>query len=62
MYEKSKIGRRFEMLYQKPIMEILRFETRDVICASIDDYHDGNNPGGDQSGVSGSWIPQTPIN
>ena len=55
MYEKPKIGRRFEMLYQKPIMEILKFETEDVICASVGGNHDGENPDPNSSDVSGVW-------
>ena len=46
------------MLYQKPDMELLYLETLDVICASVGGNHDGDNPGGEQSDVSGSWVPQ----
>jgi hypothetical protein len=43
------------MLYQNPYLEIVVFETEDVICASIGGDHDPDNPGGDQSGAGGSW-------
>lgn len=38
------------MLYQEPRMEILKFETADVICASVvtpDTPEDGSNAGGE---------------
>ncbi len=44
------------MLYEKPIMEILKNEAEDVICAS----NGGTYEGGNDSPVGGSWV--TPAN
>lgn len=41
------------MLYQKPTMEILKFETEDVICASIGGNYDGTD--GNESNAGNSW-------
>lgn len=40
------------MLYENPEMEILRFETIDVICASDDDPTNGFNG---SSSATGEW-------
>lgn len=47
------------MLYQIPKMEILKFETEDVICASVGGYHDPENPGEGESNAGNSWAPST---
>ena len=41
------------MLYQKPKIEIVKFETEDVICASVSGNQDIDNPGdySEQDGV-----------
>ena len=45
------------MLYSEPGMEILKIEATNVICASVNGTHDGNNPGGDISNAGDSWLP-----
>lgn len=48
------------MKYVKPEMEILKFEIEDVICASVGGTYEGGD--GNETGVSGSWAPQSPAN
>lgn len=41
------------MIFEKPRMEILKFETKDVVCASVDGNHDIDDPNdySDQEGM-----------
>ena len=47
------------MLYQKPMLEVSYSEVEDVIRTSPEGDHDPANPGEEQSGASGSWVPRT---
>ena len=48
------------MLYEKPIMEILIFDVKDVVCTSgvtVNGTYDGED--GNGSSGSGAWYPPT---